>query len=142
MSQWKKVYPQDLEYVANEMSNMMGTPCMVLLEGEVGMGKTSLLKSFFPKMEVNSPTYSVINEMGEIVHGDLYRIEGEEELTHLEIPLYLDKKNYFFVEWGGKFYHHLRRQIDPDWSVYQVKIMMNDSTAGPSRDYTLYQMLD
>ena len=142
LSQWKKVYQQDLDYVANEMRNSMSTPCMVLLDGEVGAGKTTLLKSFFPQLEVSSPTYSVVNELGDIVHGDFYRIEKEEELMHLELPLYLEKKNYFFVEWGKKFYHQLRRQIDAEWSVYQVKITANASTQGPSRDYALYHLMD
>lgn len=140
--QWKKVYEQDLRYIINEMRDVMGTPCMVLLDGEVGAGKTTLLKTFFPYLEVNSPTYSIINEMGELAHGDFYRIENEQELVHLELPLYLDRKDYFFVEWGKRFYQYLQRQIDPEWPIYQIKITINESSTEPSRDYCLYQMTE
>ena len=142
ISKWKKVYEKDLEYVINEMRDMIGTPCMVLLEGEVGAGKTTLLKTFFPHLEVNSPTYSVMEEVGELAHGDFYRIERGEELDHIEFPLYLDRKNYFFVEWGKRFYTHLQRQVDPQWLVFQIGITLNESTQDPSRDYVLYQIIE
>ena len=102
ISEWKKVYEKDLEYVISEIRDIIGTECMVLLDGEVGSGKTTLLKIFFPHLEVNSPTYSVMEEMGELAHGDFYRIEKEEELDHVEFDLYLDRKNYFFCGVGKK----------------------------------------
>ena len=139
---WKKVYLQDLEYVVGEMQEVIKTPSMVLLDGEMGVGKTSLLKSFFPRLELSSPSYSIISEIGQLAYGDLYRIEQEEELVRLEIPLYLDRKDYFFVEWGMKFYDFLLRQVDPGWAIYRVQMIVNDSTKGDSRDYALYQMFD
>lgn len=142
LGQWKKVYLRDLNYVVGEMRDMIATPCMVLLEGEMGAGKTTLLKSFFPQIPVNGPSYTILSEMGGVVHGDLDRVEREADLLHLELPLYLDKKDYFFVEWGKKFYRQLCRQIDPEWAIYQVQIAVNDSTEQPSRDYRLGQMLD
>ncbi|MCY4643057.1 MAG: tRNA (adenosine(37)-N6)-threonylcarbamoyltransferase complex ATPase subunit type 1 TsaE [Bacteriovoracales bacterium] len=144
LSIWKKVYLQDLDYVAREMREMMKTPCLALLEGTLGAGKTTLLQSFFPTIAVLSPSYSLLNEMGEIVHGDFYRIENEEELTHLEIPLYLDKKDYFFVEWGKKFFPLLKKYVDSDWFIYQIDVGINGDSKikGTSRNYTLFHLTD
>ena len=61
---------------------------IVLLTGELGSGKTTLIKSILKKLGVNdeikSPTFSIVNEYdhpsGPIYHFDLYRIEKIDEL--------------------------------------------------------------
>ena len=60
-----------------------------LLEGELGSGKTTFVKGFCKALgisEVNSPTFSIVNEYGEerrVYHFDLYRIKNAEELFEL-----------------------------------------------------------
>ena len=73
-----------------------------------------------------SPTYSLINEIDNIVHADFYRIEKKEELIHLEIPMYLEEKDYFLIEWGMPYLYELQRIIGDDFNYYQLKIEINE----------------
>ena len=53
--------------------------------------------------QVISPTYSLINDYGETVHGDFYRLVNPEEIVQLELELYLESADYFLVEWGKQY---------------------------------------
>ena len=129
LREWEKIPLQGMKEVSREMLNLLSSPSLVFLDGEVGSGKTTLLQFLFPKRHVSSPTYSILNEGGSFVHGDFYRLEDESELEFLEIPLYLEGKDFFFVEWGRQFLPPLCRQIDTcesfltnDWKCYQISI--------------------
>lgn len=142
LGKWKKVFENDLDYVVSEVKDLTQTPCMFLLEGKVGAGKTTILKKFFPNLDVNSPTYSVVNEMGDFIHADLYRVKNSSEITMLELPLYLEGKQQFFVEWGKQYLSELDRNIDPDWNIYLLEIDINEKNSDgiSSRDYFLKEV--
>mgnify|MGYP000978860343 FL=1 len=78
-----------------------------LLEGEMGAGKTTLIKALCRRLGVkdnmSSPTFAIAHEYagaaGTIVHLDLYRIARVEELVERGIPDYLSSGNYCLVEW-------------------------------------------
>ena len=79
---------------------------VILITGEVGTGKTTLIKEYCKLIGVeeivNSPTYTLINEYqnksGKIVHMDLYRVENINEINELGLFEYLDK-NIVIIEW-------------------------------------------
>lgn len=79
----------------------------LLFYGEMGVGKTTLIKSLVKTLgsadDVSSPTFSIVNEYltndGSIFHFDLYRIEEEEEALNFGIEDYLDTTNWVFIEW-------------------------------------------
>lgn len=82
---------------------------VVLISGEMGAGKTTLIKSLLKLYEsndnVSSPTFSIINEyktLSEdlIYHMDLYRIKTIEELEGIGFFEYIYSKNQCFIEWG------------------------------------------
>ena len=82
---------------------------IILLSGEVGVGKTTLIKEILRTLRVNdnvnSPTFSIINEYITrdkkiIYHIDLYRIKTIDELHSIGFFEYLDSKNLCFIEWG------------------------------------------
>ncbi len=88
------------------------------LWGEMGAGKTTLIKSFCEilgsKDVVNSPTFSIVNEYGgkngkSIFHFDFYRIERLEELYDIGFEEYIDSGNYCFMEWPEKVMELLPR---------------------------------
>ncbi|MCO4794156.1 MAG: tRNA (adenosine(37)-N6)-threonylcarbamoyltransferase complex ATPase subunit type 1 TsaE [Bacteriovoracaceae bacterium] len=145
LQEWKKVYESDLSNIVSELKESVDKPAIIILSGEVGSGKTTLTKHFCDIGEVSSPTYSLINEIGRLAHADFYRIEDEKDLMHLEIPLYLENKDYFLVEWGMPYIDHLKRESPEDFSFYEFVISINDpaSTDGqsPSRNYHLYEIL-
>jgi|SRR5690606_30424498 len=83
---------------------------IILFEGEMGAGKTTLIKEIISAMgskdETSSPTFSIVNEyetsIGKVYHFDLYRIKSEEEAMDFGIEEYLDSGDYCFIEWPDK----------------------------------------
>ena len=90
---WNKVLQTDLDTISFELKKNIDTPALILLKGDLGAGKTTFAKTF--SKETHSPTYSVLIESEDVLHGDFYRIKEAEEIIHLELPLYLEDKNYF-----------------------------------------------
>ena len=83
----------------------------LLFYGEMGTGKTTLIKELIKQLGVmdivNSPTFSLINEYlspdGEnIYHFDFYRIEDEDEAYDIGIEEYFSSNSWCFMEWPGK----------------------------------------
>ena len=84
---------------------------ILLFYGEMGTGKTTLIKEIVKQLGVddiaNSPTFSIVNEYlsrkGEtIYHFDFYRIEDEEEVYDIGIEEYFYNNAWCFIEWPGK----------------------------------------
>ena len=123
---WKKVLESDLTNIAIGLKEVVQPPCVIILEGPVGAGKTTFTRAFIERPEAPSPTYSLINEIDNIVHADLYRIEKKDELIHLEIPMYLEEKDYFLIEWGMPYLYELQRIISDEFKFYQLKIEINE----------------
>lgn len=80
---------------------------ILLLKGNLGAGKTTftqfLLKNLGSEDEVNSPTYSIVNEYkspkGKIYHFDLYRLKNIDEVYDIGIEEYLDNSFLCIIEW-------------------------------------------
>ena len=95
------------------------TPRLVLLTGEMGAGKTTLVRGMARAVgaaedEVSSPTFTLVHTYRgpsrTIHHLDLYRLEREEDLTQLGIEeLESDPDALVLVEWGEKFPSIARR---------------------------------
>lgn len=143
---WKKVYKSDLPYIVYEMKDLAKAPAMIILEGDLGAGKTTFTQSFVGDSEILSPTYSILSENKNIVHADFYRLEKNEEVLHLELPIYLEDKQYFFVEWGMKFSKRLFRELPENWNAYLLEIQINPSTTdtdeGLTRNYSFYSLYE
>ncbi|MCA0932118.1 tRNA (adenosine(37)-N6)-threonylcarbamoyltransferase complex ATPase subunit type 1 TsaE [Lutimonas saemankumensis] len=94
---------------------------ILLFDGPMGSGKTTLIKEISKQLEVNdvtsSPTFSLVNEYlsntGETVyHFDFYRIEDEEEAFDMGIEEYLDSGAWCFIEWPDKVQNLLPLESD------------------------------
>jgi tRNA threonylcarbamoyladenosine biosynthesis protein TsaE len=137
---WKKVFESDLSYIVYEMKDILKTPCLVILEGTLGAGKTTFTKEFVDEGETSSPSYSIVSETKDVLHADFYRIKSREEIIHLELPLYLEGKNYFFAEWGAKHLESINKELPDDFSIYHLEITINekhDSQDIESRNFVL-----
>ncbi len=144
--EWKKVYKSDLPYIVYEMKDLTKAPSMIILEGTLGAGKTTFVQLFMGDKEVLSPTYSILSESKSILHADFYRLEKNEEILQLEVPNYLEDKQYFFVEWGMKFARRIHRELPENWNSYVLEININTeknpSPEGPSRNFSLSSLHD
>ena len=82
---------------------------IVLISGEMGVGKTTLIKEIFLSMNVidnvSSPTFSIINEYRTnqnkvLYHMDLYRLKNISEIEDIGLFEYLESGNLCIIEWG------------------------------------------
>src|SRR5690606_3929747 len=110
----------------------------------MGAGKTTFTTHFVRVLDplsssASSPTYAVINEGAKVVHADFYRLEDDEEVLHLELPLYLQSKDYFLVEWGKRFLRRLSMEIPEGFSFYEIEFeIFNEGI----RNLTLFDLKD
>lgn len=103
---------------------------IVLFEGELGAGKTTLIKELVKQLgstdEASSPTFSIVNEYdspnGKIFHFDFYRIKSEEEALDFGTEEYLDSGNWCFIEWPDK----IENLLFDDF--HKIKIISEDGT--------------
>lgn len=82
---------------------------IVLISGEMGVGKTTLIKEIFLSLNVidnvSSPTFSIINEYRTnqnkvVYHMDLYRLKSISEIEDIGLFEYLESGNLCIIEWG------------------------------------------
>ncbi len=144
---WKKVYVSDLPYISYELKESINTPAVIILEGQLGAGKTTFSKVFMGSEndETMSPSYSLVYESGDTLHADMYRIKDREEIIQLELPLYLEHKKFFLVEWGKKFVHYLLKEVPEDFHTYLLEITVNEQVneqEEQTRNFTLYEFRD
>ena len=107
MSKKVKYGINNIDEISQLIVDKVKTKKTILLRGELGSGKTTLVKSVLKKMGVNdsvtSPTFSIVNEYefaGNIIyHFDLYRIENIEELDVIGFEDYIYGQNICFIEW-------------------------------------------
>lgn len=101
---------EEIDTIANQI--LAANPKKVLLfNGEMGVGKTTLIKSLAKSLGVNdvtsSPTFSLVNEYQiidnkYIYHFDVYRLKNEMEAMDMGIEDYLYSGNWCFIEWPEK----------------------------------------
>ena len=96
----------EIEDVAKKILSLNLNSKIYILYGNMGSGKTTLIKSIVEKLDIdsvaNSPTFSIINEYyngDKIYHFDLYRIKDTDELLDIGIEEYVNGGNICFIEW-------------------------------------------
>ncbi len=98
----------DLEDVAAQLIDVAGSVRVWTFYGEMGAGKTTLIKAICEALgvgdDMSSPTFSIVNEYnsgdnGPIYHFDFYRIKEETEAIDIGVEDYFYSNNYCFVEW-------------------------------------------
>ena len=102
---------KETEQIARQFANALSPGDVVLLEGNLGSGKTFFVKALlknFGISNVNSPTFAIVNEYsnGELkfYHFDFYRINKEYELYDIGIEDYISDENAItFIEWADLF---------------------------------------
>jgi tRNA threonylcarbamoyladenosine biosynthesis protein TsaE len=96
----------------------MSPPLIVLLRGDLGAGKTTLVKGIAEgfqaasAQDVTSPTFTLVHEYrsprATLYHIDLYRIDTERELETLGLDDLLAPESILLIEWGEKFPRFVR----------------------------------
>ena len=112
--------------LGRELAKLLPPPKVLILRGDLGAGKTTLVKGIAAALgaaepeEVTSPTFTLIHEyagraidsnsehdnLGGLVllyHIDLYRVEGQRQLDTLGIEDLMAPQSLLLIEWGEKF---------------------------------------
>jgi tRNA threonylcarbamoyladenosine biosynthesis protein TsaE len=109
--------------------DLLTPPKLVLLRGDLGAGKTTLVKGIAEgfqaasREEVTSPTFTLIHEYrgprASLFHIDLYRIDTQRELETLALDDLISDDSILLIEWGEKF---LRFERERDVEIALDKI--------------------
>lgn len=99
----------EIDAVAKELLQRSGSKT-ILFYGEMGAGKTTLIKSILKSLGAedtgSSPTFSLVNvyetEKGTVNHFDFYRIKDESEAWDLGFEEYLESDAWNLIEWPEK----------------------------------------
>lgn len=100
---------------------------IILFNGEMGVGKTTLIKSLALNLGVSdtisSPTFSLVNEYQiaqnqYIYHFDVYRLKSESEALDMGIDDYLYSGHWCFIEWAEK----IPNLLPDEYSIIEMKI--------------------
>ena len=107
----------DTVEVGRKLVNLLVPPQLLILRGDLGTGKTTLVKGIAQALdaaepdEVTSPTFTLLHEYDgtrdgkpvKLFHLDVYRLEGERQLETLGLDELLTPDALVLVEWGEKF---------------------------------------
>ncbi len=109
-----------LDEVASNLLEHFPAVRLWAFSGELGTGKTTLIKSICLRLgatgNMSSPTFSMISEYetkagGKLYHFDFYRIKNIEEAISLGIEDYLFSNEYCFIEWPERLAEALPPEI-------------------------------
>jgi tRNA threonylcarbamoyladenosine biosynthesis protein TsaE len=100
---------EDLPEIASQLV-LSASSKTILFYGEMGVGKTTLIKEVAKHLGVDdmisSPTYAIVNEYelenDKLFHFDCYRLESEEEALDIGIEDYLFSEHWNLIEWPEK----------------------------------------
>lgn len=107
----------DTVEVGRKLVKLLRPPQLLLLRGELGAGKTTLVKGIAQAIdaaepdEVTSPTFTLLHEYEgtregkpiKLYHIDVYRLESERQLETLGLDELLTPDSLVLIEWGDKF---------------------------------------
>jgi tRNA threonylcarbamoyladenosine biosynthesis protein TsaE len=105
--------PEETIVLGRELASQLAPPKLVILRGDLGAGKTTLVKGIAEGFraashdDVTSPTFTLIHEYrgpaATVYHIDLYRIDTQRELETLGLDDLMTDDSVLLIEWGEKF---------------------------------------
>ena len=106
--------------LGRRLAASLAPPKLVVLRGELGAGKTTLIKGIAEgfraasEEDVTSPTFTLVHEYrgpeAVVYHIDLYRVDTARELETLGIDDLISENSVLLIEWGEKFARFLRER--------------------------------
>jgi tRNA threonylcarbamoyladenosine biosynthesis protein TsaE len=120
----------ELNAAASELLKFAENVKTFLFEGDMGAGKTTLIKSLCSELGMkemaSSPTYSIVNEYeypnGTIFHFDFFLIRTQNEAFDIGFEEYLASGEFCFIEWPQK--------ISDLWPQHYLLITISEVESG------------
>jgi tRNA threonylcarbamoyladenosine biosynthesis protein TsaE len=109
--------------LGTRLAQLCTPPCLVFLQGDLGAGKTTLVRGFLRGLgfagQVKSPTYTLVEpyeiQHKQLFHFDLYRLQDPAELLHIGIADYFATPCIALIEWPERA---LEQLPIPDLTCY------------------------
>jgi tRNA threonylcarbamoyladenosine biosynthesis protein TsaE len=121
--------PEETIALGRELASVLVPPKIVVLQGDLGAGKTTLVKGIAEGFHaashenVTSPTFTLIHEYrgpaATLYHIDLYRIDTQRELETLGLDDLRNENSVLLIEWGEKF-PRFQRERDVEIALVRV----------------------
>lgn len=118
--------PEETIALGRELAPLLTPPKVVVLRGDLGAGKTTLVKGIAQAFEaaseddVTSPTFTLIHEYrglrATLYHIDLYRVDTQRELETLGLDDLMGENSILLIEWGEKF-PRFQRERDVELAI-------------------------
>lgn len=126
--------PEETARIANEIACGLRSGDIILYEGDMGAGKTTLTKGIAAALgitdPVTSPTFALVNEYPQgrlpLFHFDLYRIDSYDDLYAVGFFDYLDREGIIAAEWSENIYG-LEQELARDGSHRVINIRIEKS---------------
>ena len=125
--------PEETIALGRELASLLTPPKLVVLRGDLGAGKTTLVKGIAEGFEaasqedVTSPTFTLIHEYrgpsATLYHIDLYRVDTLRELETLGLDDLMTEHSVLLIEWGEKFE---RFQNERDVEIVLERVSENE----------------
>lgn len=136
---------KDLSLVIDSIRSVLKPRTLVLLDGDLGSGKTTLIRELLKSIgydQATSPTYALHhrylvkldNQSLSVEHLDLYRLENEDQIESSGLWDFFqtESQSLILVEWANRI---PMDQWPLDWSRYRLRITKNDS----ERNYEFFK---
>jgi len=121
--------PEETIALGRELASLLTPPKLVVLRGDLGAGKTTLVKGIAEgfnagsQEDVTSPTFTLIHEYrgpsATLYHIDLYRVDTQRELETLGLDDLMAEHSVLLIEWGEKF-SRFERERDVEIALERV----------------------
>ena|SRR5579859_6656701 len=121
--------PEETIALGRELASLLAPPKLVVLAGDLGAGKTTLVKGIAEGFQaashddVTSPTFTLIHEYrgptATLYHIDLYRIDTPRELETLGLDDLMTDSSVLLIEWGEKF-RRFQRERDVEIAIERI----------------------
>lgn len=105
--------PEETIALGRKLAEGLAPPKLILLRGELGAGKTTLVKGIAEgfhaatQEDVTSPTFTLVHEYRgpgvNVYHIDLYRVDTPRQLETLGLDDLMGENSVLLIEWGEKF---------------------------------------
>jgi tRNA threonylcarbamoyladenosine biosynthesis protein TsaE len=112
--------PEETIALGRTFVSLLAPPKIVLLRGDLGAGKTTLVKGIAAGFgaasedDVTSPTFTLVHEYrgpgANLYHIDLYRVDTQRQLETLGLDDLISENSVLLIEWGEKFPRFVRER--------------------------------
>ena len=121
--------PEETIALGRKLASLLTAPKLVILAGDLGAGKTTLVKGIAEGFnaasedDVTSPTFTLIHEYrgpsATVYHVDLYRVDTQRELETLGLDDLMSDNSVLLIEWGDKF-ERFKRDRDVEITMARI----------------------